>query len=96
MSNQNSMEINQTTFLPLVIGITGHRNIRREDKPILSSKIHALQADSATLKSYSYFSNSRQYRSTILEESFMPAIAQSPNPSILNEINSGLPNICGR
>lgn len=35
------MDINQTTVLPLVIGITGHRNIRLEDKPILTSRINA-------------------------------------------------------
>ena len=35
------MDINQTSVLPLVIGITGHRNIRLADKHILSTKIHA-------------------------------------------------------
>ncbi|MBS1536438.1 MAG: hypothetical protein JST20_01660 [Bacteroidetes bacterium] len=33
------MKTNSNSFLPLVIGITGHRNIRSEDRPILATKI---------------------------------------------------------
>jgi hypothetical protein len=33
------MTENTTTVLPLVVGITGHRNIREQDKEILASKI---------------------------------------------------------
>lgn len=43
------MEIHQTSLLPLVVGITGHRNIRAEDIPVLATKIHAFFDELRTL-----------------------------------------------